>query len=175
VAFEIVPGISSVVAALNYAGIPLTHRDYCSSFTVITGHEDPELEETGIDWQQLAGTPGTKVVLMGLKNIRQIMRKLIEHGLAEVHPRGHGPLGDAAATANRHGNGGDHRRRHRTRRIRGARRDRHRRRRAVARPIELVRAPAALWPTRGCDPRPKSGGGVVRLLAELGAEVLELP
>ena len=86
VAFEIVPGISSVVAALNYAGIPLTHRDYCSSFTVITGHEDPELEETGIDWQQLARAPGTKVVLMGLKNIRQIMRKLIEHGLAESTP-----------------------------------------------------------------------------------------
>ncbi len=86
VAFEIVPGISSAVAALNYAGIPLTHRDYCSSFTVITGHEDPELEETGIDWQQLAGAPGTKVVLMGLKNIRQIMRKLIEHGLPGATP-----------------------------------------------------------------------------------------
>jgi uroporphyrinogen III methyltransferase / synthase len=86
VAFEIVPGISSVVAALNYAGIPLTHRDYCSSFTVITGHQDPEVEETGIDWEQLARTPGTKVVLMGLKNIRQIMLKLIRHGLAESTP-----------------------------------------------------------------------------------------
>jgi uroporphyrinogen III methyltransferase/synthase len=86
VAFEIVPGVSSVVAALNYAGIPLTHREYCSSFTVITGHEDPETEETGIDWEQLAGTPGTKVVLMGLKNIRQIMEKLIRHGLAGTTP-----------------------------------------------------------------------------------------
>jgi uroporphyrinogen III methyltransferase / synthase len=86
VAFEIVPGISSVVAALNYAGIPLTHREYCSSFTVITGHEEPDAEGSGIDWQQLAQTPGTKVVLMGLNNIRQIMRKLIQCGLAESTP-----------------------------------------------------------------------------------------
>jgi uroporphyrinogen III methyltransferase / synthase len=86
VVFEIVPGISSVVAALNYAGIPLTHREFCSSFTVITGHQDPELEETGIDWEQLARAQGTRVVLMGLKNIRQIMRKLVQHGLAESTP-----------------------------------------------------------------------------------------
>jgi uroporphyrinogen III methyltransferase/synthase len=41
IAFEVVPGISSAVAGPNYAGIPITHRDYCSSYTVITGHEDP--------------------------------------------------------------------------------------------------------------------------------------
>ena len=40
--FEVVPGISSIIAAPNYAGIPLTHRDYASTFTVLTGHEDPE-------------------------------------------------------------------------------------------------------------------------------------
>jgi uroporphyrinogen III methyltransferase / synthase len=86
VPFEIVPGISSVVAALNYAGIPLTHREFCSSFTVITGHEDPETEESGIDWKELARTPGTKVVLMGLKNIRRIMEQLVLHGLAKTTP-----------------------------------------------------------------------------------------
>lgn len=86
VAFEIVPGVSSVVAALNYAGIPLTHRECCSSFTVITGHQDPDTEETGIDWEQLAGTPGTKVVLMGLRNIRQIMERLMRHGLSGTTP-----------------------------------------------------------------------------------------
>ncbi len=86
VAFEIVPGVSSVVAALNYAGIPLTHRDYCSSFTVITGHQNPDAEESDIDWAQLAGAQGTKVVLMGLKNIRQIMQKLIQQGLDESTP-----------------------------------------------------------------------------------------
>src|ERR1043166_5394598 len=54
IAFEIVPGVSSVVAAPNYAGIPLTHRDYCASFTVVTGHEDPAKQDSDIDWAQLA-------------------------------------------------------------------------------------------------------------------------
>src|SRR5258707_132195 len=40
--FEVVPGVSSIVAAPNYAGIPLTHREHCSTFTVLTGHEDPD-------------------------------------------------------------------------------------------------------------------------------------
>src|SRR5271169_5445049 len=63
--FEVVPGISSVIAAPNYAGIPITHRDHCSSFTVITGHEDPTKDETAIDWAQVAKNPGTKIILMG--------------------------------------------------------------------------------------------------------------
>ena len=61
--FEVVPGISSIVAGPNYAGIPLTHREHCSSFTVITGHEDPTKDETALDYEHLARTPGTKVVL----------------------------------------------------------------------------------------------------------------
>src|SRR5881409_3250198 len=69
VAFEVVPGVSSIVASPNYAGIPLTHRDHCSSFTVITGHEDPAKEETSINWSQVAKTPGTKVVMMGTERI----------------------------------------------------------------------------------------------------------
>src|SRR5437588_6873141 len=47
--FEVVPGVSSFVAAPNYAGIPLTHRDHCSSFTVMTGHEDCSKPELGLD------------------------------------------------------------------------------------------------------------------------------
>jgi uroporphyrinogen III methyltransferase / synthase len=86
VPFEIVPGVSSVVAAPNYAGIPLTHRDYCSSFTVFTGHVDPDSEANSIDWEQLARTPGTKVVVMGLKHIRQIAEKLVAHGMAASTP-----------------------------------------------------------------------------------------
>src|SRR5947208_2256836 len=62
--FEIVPGVSSVAAAPNYAGIPLTHRDYCSSFTVVTGHEDPAKKDSDIHWAQIAKTPGTKIILM---------------------------------------------------------------------------------------------------------------
>ncbi len=84
--FEVVPGISSIVAGPNYAGIPITHRDHCSSFTVVTGHEDPTKEETNIDWKQLAQIPGTKVVLMGVERIRQISESLVANGMSSETP-----------------------------------------------------------------------------------------
>ena len=86
ISFEVVPGISSIVAAPNYAGIPITHRDYCSSFTVITGHEDPTKDATNIDWSQLAKTSGTKIVLMGVERIREISEKLIKNGMSLETP-----------------------------------------------------------------------------------------
>jgi len=86
VPFEVVPGISSIVAAPNYAGIPLTHREHCSSFTVITGHEDPDKPETAIDWERIAREPGTKVVLMGVERIGKITAALKENGLAGDTP-----------------------------------------------------------------------------------------
>src|SRR5688572_22183168 len=63
--FEVVPGVSSITAAANYAGIPITHRAHSSSFTVVTGHEDPSKEEGNVDWAWLSKEPGTKVILMG--------------------------------------------------------------------------------------------------------------
>ncbi|MGA2544629.1 MAG: uroporphyrinogen-III C-methyltransferase [Verrucomicrobiota bacterium] len=84
--FEVVPGVSSIYAAPNYAGIPITHRDYCSSFTVFTGHEDPDKNEPGADWAQAAKTPGTKIILMGVTRIREIARALTAHGLDENTP-----------------------------------------------------------------------------------------
>ncbi len=84
--FEVVPGISSIVAAPNYAGIPLTHRDHCSSFQVITGHEDPTKGESVIDWAQIARNPGTKVVLMGVERIGAIAGELIQGGLPGSTP-----------------------------------------------------------------------------------------
>jgi uroporphyrinogen III methyltransferase / synthase len=86
VPFEVVPGISSTVAAPNYAGIPITHRDHCSSYTVITGHEDPDKDESSIDWAQLAKVPGTKIVLMGVERIRQISQSLITNGMPPQTP-----------------------------------------------------------------------------------------
>jgi uroporphyrinogen III methyltransferase/synthase len=80
VAFEVVPGVSSVTAALNYAGIPLTHRDHCSGFTVVTGHEDPTKPETSIDYAALAKAPGTLVILMGVERLREISGLLIAAG-----------------------------------------------------------------------------------------------
>src|SRR5438105_1396376 len=65
--FEVVPGVSSIVAGPNYAGIPLTHRDHCSSFTVMTGHEDPSKPQTGCDLDLIAKTPGTQVIHIGVK------------------------------------------------------------------------------------------------------------
>ena len=86
--FEVVPGISSIVAGPNYAGIPLTHREHCSSFTVITGHEDPTKHEAALDFEQLARTPGTKIVLMGVERIRQIAESLMAHGMDKATPVG---------------------------------------------------------------------------------------
>src|SRR5436190_2833394 len=84
--FEVVPGISSIVAAPNYAGIPLTHRNLCSSFTVITGHEDPTKDNSSLDWEPLAKMPGTKVVLMGVERIRQLAASLMAQGMAADTP-----------------------------------------------------------------------------------------
>jgi uroporphyrinogen III methyltransferase/synthase len=84
--FEVVPGVSSIVAGPNYAGIPLTHRDHCSSFTVITGHEDPEKQGAGIDWAQIAKISGTKVILMGVERIRELSENLIKNGMPPETP-----------------------------------------------------------------------------------------
>jgi len=84
--FEVVPGISAAVAAANYAGIPLTHRDHCSSFTVITGHEDPEVSDPDLSWAGLARLPGTKVVMMGLNNFDRIAERLLAEGLGPETP-----------------------------------------------------------------------------------------
>jgi uroporphyrinogen III methyltransferase/synthase len=84
--FEIVPGISSAVAAPAYAGIPLTHRAYSSSFAIVPGYEDVTKKESAIDWTRLATGVGTIVFLMAVKNISQVCRKLIENGRAPDTP-----------------------------------------------------------------------------------------
>lgn len=86
VLFEVVPGVSSTVAAANYAGIPVTHRDFCCAYQVITGHEDPTKPESGLDWARIAQMPGTKVVLMGVERIRQIAAELVTHGMEPTTP-----------------------------------------------------------------------------------------
>lgn len=78
--FEVVPGVSSAVAAPAYAGIPLTHRHYSSSFAVVPGYEDPSKDGSSIDWAKLATGVGTIVFLMAVKNIEAMAEKLIENG-----------------------------------------------------------------------------------------------
>jgi uroporphyrinogen III methyltransferase/synthase len=78
--FEIVPGVTSAIAAAAYAGIPLTHRKLTSTLAFVTGHEDPAKEETGINWDSLAAGIGTLVFFMGVKNLPNITKSLIGHG-----------------------------------------------------------------------------------------------
>lgn len=78
--FEIVPGVTSAIAAPAYAGIPLTHREFTSTVAFITGHEDPTKSESKIDWAALAKGIGTLVFLMGVKNLPHIIEQLRRHG-----------------------------------------------------------------------------------------------
>ncbi|MFQ3573292.1 MAG: uroporphyrinogen-III C-methyltransferase [Thermodesulfovibrionales bacterium] len=84
--FEIIPGISSAIAAPAYAGIPVTHRRYSSSFAVVTGNEDITKPTSTIDWEHFARGFDTLVFLMGIKNIESITKKLIENGRDPLTP-----------------------------------------------------------------------------------------
>jgi uroporphyrinogen III methyltransferase/synthase len=84
--FEIVPGVTSAIAAPAYAGIPLTHRRISSSFTVVTGHEDPDKPESAIDWERIAKGADTLVILMGGANLGEIMKRLADSGRAPDEP-----------------------------------------------------------------------------------------
>jgi uroporphyrinogen III methyltransferase/synthase len=78
--FEVVPGVTSAVAAPAYAGIPLTHRQFTSTVAFVTGHEDPGKTQSSIHWPSLAAGIGTIVFFMGVKNLPQIAGQLRRHG-----------------------------------------------------------------------------------------------
>lgn len=84
--FEVVPGITSAIAAPSYAGIPVTHRNLTSTFTVITGHEDPTKESSQINWERLAKDPGTLLFLMGVGNLPKIVERLVANGKSKETP-----------------------------------------------------------------------------------------
>ena len=89
IAFEVVPGITSGIAALMYAGIPATHRGIATSVTFVTGNEDPSKQQSTTNWQALAGliTSGSSVVLyMGVKNLSHIQSSLAAYGVAGTTP-----------------------------------------------------------------------------------------
>lgn len=174
IAYEIVPGITSAIAAPAYAGIPVTHRGRATSFTVVTGHEDPTKPETQTDWAALARAGGTLVVLMGMGRLAAIVERLREGGRPADEPVaivqwGTGPrqrsvsgtLADIVATADREG---------------------------LASPaVIVVGAVAALAPELAWRSAPLLGRRVVvtraraqasdlsAALRDLGAEVIELP
>ncbi|HVF33265.1 MAG TPA: uroporphyrinogen-III C-methyltransferase, partial [Acidimicrobiales bacterium] len=85
VPFEVVPGITSAIAVPAYAGVPVTHRGMATSFTVVTGHEDP-WAATETDWEAVARVGGTIVVLMGAATRAAIADRLIGGGLSADTP-----------------------------------------------------------------------------------------
>ena len=157
VAFEIVPGISSAIAGPAYAGIPVTHRSFATSLTLVTGHESDG--STGIKWEALAQLDGTIVFMMGFGNLPTIVSKLIEHGVTPdrpiaviskaTTPEQRTVAGTLAtieakvAAAN----------------LPDARADRRRRRREDARRDQLVRDEAALRQADRRHARPRAGLG----------------
>jgi uroporphyrinogen III methyltransferase/synthase len=84
--FEVVPGITSAIAAPAYAGIPVTHRGLSTHFTVVTGHEDPAKGSTDTDWAALARAGGTLVILMGAGRLDAIVDLLLANGRAPDTP-----------------------------------------------------------------------------------------
>lgn len=78
--FEVVPGVTSAIAGPSYAGIPVTHRDFTSSATFITGHRAYDKDPLSLDWDNLAKNKGTLVFLMGVKNLPFICKNLTAHG-----------------------------------------------------------------------------------------------
>ena len=80
VPFEIVPGVSSALAAPAYAGIPLTDRRHSASFAVVTGHKDPGGAAEATRWRELARAVDTLVILMGMQSLPDLLDRLIEGG-----------------------------------------------------------------------------------------------
>jgi len=86
VAFDIVPGITSAIAAPAYAGIPITHRDHNTSFSISTGHENPLRGTSSLDFAKLANPKQTVVLLMAMANLGGIVGELKQHGMPGDKP-----------------------------------------------------------------------------------------
>ena len=86
VPFEVVPGVSAALAAPAFAGIPVTHRDWVSGVTVLTGHEASDKRASRVDWQRVANAGNTLVLLMGYTQLRQNIARLIAEGLSPSTP-----------------------------------------------------------------------------------------
>ena len=84
--FEVVPGVTSAIAAPAYAGIPVTHRAQNSHVTFFTGHEDPAKKESAIDFDALAKLGGTQVMLMGMDKLGAITSEMLVHGTRQNLP-----------------------------------------------------------------------------------------
>jgi uroporphyrin-III C-methyltransferase len=86
VSVEVVPGVTSGIAAPAYAGIPLTHRAYSSSVTFVTGHEEAGKYRPAVNWSAIAQGSETIVIYMGIHNLPHIIAQLEEAGLSPTTP-----------------------------------------------------------------------------------------
>lgn len=84
--YEIVPGITSGIGSATYCGIPLTHRKYASSVVFVTGHEDPKKNTEVVNWEQMAKSVDTIVIMMGLARIGIICERLVKGGMDKKTP-----------------------------------------------------------------------------------------
>ena len=84
--FEVLPGVTSAISVPAYAGIPVTHRGVAVSFAVITGHEDPAKPESHVRWQHLATGVDTLIFLMGVANLPEITKNLMDNGRSADTP-----------------------------------------------------------------------------------------
>jgi uroporphyrinogen III methyltransferase/synthase len=84
--FEVVPGVTSALAAAAYSGIPLTHRAHSSGVILLTGHEDPAKPNATVKWEEAARTGLTLCIYMGVKNLPTISRRLAAGGLSADTP-----------------------------------------------------------------------------------------
>ena len=84
--FEVVPGVTSGVAAPAYAGIPVTHRNVSTSVAFVTGHEDPTKGRKDVDWKRLANSADTLVLYMGVGRVGEISRGLVAAGRSQETP-----------------------------------------------------------------------------------------
>ena len=173
--FEVVPGVTSAIAAPAYAGIPVTHRRLSSSFTVVTGHEDPEKAESAVDWRahreerRHARHPDGRREPGRHHEAARRWRPfagravaVIRRGTTPEQQRRIATIADIA-TARRRG------------RTHAAARHRRRPRRAPARNPPLVRQPALFGKRVLVTRAPEQAGVLSHALAEAGAEPIELP
>ena len=86
VPIEVIPGVTSAVAAPTAVGVPVTHRGCSSSVTIVTGHDSPSTKSGGVEWDRIAQVPGTIVILMGVANLGFICDALIRAGRSASEP-----------------------------------------------------------------------------------------
>ena len=84
--FEVVPGVTSGVAAPAYAGIPVTHRNVSTSVVFVTGHEDPTKGRSDVDWARIAKGADTLVLYMGVGRLKEISTELVAAGRSPETP-----------------------------------------------------------------------------------------